>query len=184
MVINFSNEDVFKLRKKQKKNYFTISYFGRISKKKGILTLLKALNHLKFDDWIFMIDIDHIDDKEYFIQLKPYLTNLSKRKKLKKISCDYFEISKFMSKSDIVVLPSEYPEQYGRVIQESVASGALVIGSNVGGIPEIINDKKLLFEPGNYMQIAKIIDKMPITKVQSVYFYLLNKEKPKKSRKK
>ena len=154
------NEDVFKLRKKQKKNYITISYFGRISKKKGILTLLKALNHLKFDNWIFMIDMYHIDDKEYFIQLKPYLTDLSKRKKLKKINCDYFEISKFMSKSDIVVLPSEHPEQYGRVIQESVASGALVIGSNVGGIPEIINDKKLLFEPGNYMQIAKIIDKL------------------------
>ena len=154
------NENVFRLRKKQKKTYFIISYFGRIVREKGILTLLKAFDHLKFDNWIFTIDIDQIEDKKYYEQLKPYLKKLAKRKKLRVISCNYFEISKFMSKSDLIVLPSEYPEQYGRVLQESVASGTLVIGSNIGGIPEIINDRNLLFTPGNYLQIAKTINKL------------------------
>ena len=159
------NENIFKLRKKQKTKYFTIAYFGRIAKEKGLLTLLKALNHLKFNNWIFMIDMDHVVDKKYLNELKPYLKKLAKKKKLKIISCNYFEISKFMSKSDIVVVPSEYPEQYGRVIQESVASGALVIGSNLGGISEIIDNKKLLFSPGNYIQIAKIINKSFYNKI-------------------
>jgi len=154
------NEDVFKLRKKKKKNFFTISYFGRISREKGILTLLKSLNYLSFDNWVFMIDLDHIEDLKYYNELEIYLLELKKQNKLKIISCDYFEISKIMSKTDIVVLPSEYPEQYGRVIQESIASGSLVIGSNVGGIPEIINDKKLLFKPGNYKEIAKLINQL------------------------
>ena len=154
------NENVFKLRKGKKSNYFIISYFGRITKDKGLLTLLKALNHLKFNNWAFMIDMEHVVDKKYFNQLKPYIKKLTKRKKLRIVRCDYFAISKFMSKSDLVVVPSEYPEQYGRVIQESVASGALVIGSDIGGISEIIKDKKLLFKPGEYMQIAKIINKL------------------------
>ena len=81
-------------------------------------------------------------------------------KKKKKITCDHVSISNFMRKSDIVVIPSVYEEQYGRVIQESVACGSLVVGSNVGAIPEIIQDKDLIFESGNYEELAKKITKL------------------------
>ena len=76
------------------------------------------------------------------------------------IKCDHFQIAKFMSKSDLVVLPSIYEEQYGRVIQEAVACGSLVIGSNVGAISEIIKDKDLLFEKNNYNQLSNKINKL------------------------
>ena len=51
-----------------------------------------------------------------------------------------------MSKCDLIILPSIYNEQYGRVIQEAVACGSLVLGSNVGAIEKIIGDKDLLFK--------------------------------------
>ena len=65
-----------------------------------------------------------------------------------------------MSKMNLVVIPSIYNEQYGRVIQESVALWSLVIGSKIGGIPEIIKDNELMFEPNNYNMLAKKINKL------------------------
>ena len=47
-------------------------------------------------------------------------------------------------------------------IQETVASGTLVIGSNIGAIPEIIDDQDLLFEPGNYIELSD--------KINQIYF--------------
>ena len=84
-----------------------------------------------------------------------------------------------MSKSNLVVLPSLYEEQYGRVIQESVACGSLVIGSRVGAIPEIIKDKDLLFEPGNDLELANKINRVSNRsffkkKFQLLYFNIIN----------
>ena len=109
-----------------------------------------------------MLDVFHIENKNYFRKLKPKLKKLLKKNKLKLVKCSYFEITKFMSMSDLVVVPSEYEEQYGRVIQETVASGTLVIGSNIGAIPEIIDDQDLLFEPGNYIELSD--------KINQIYF--------------
>ena len=44
-----------------------------------------------------------------------------------------------MKQSDLTIVPSEWNEQYGRVIQESAACGSIVIGSRIGAIPEILN---------------------------------------------
>ena len=65
-----------------------------------------------------------------------------------------------MRQSDLVVIPSLYEEQYGRVIQESVACGALVIGSKVGAIPEIINDKDLLFIKNDHKDLSRKINRL------------------------
>ena len=65
-----------------------------------------------------------------------------------------------MAKSNLVILPSIYEEQYGRVIQESVACGSLVLGSKVGAIKEIINDDDLLFKKGDFVELSKKIDRL------------------------
>ena len=65
-----------------------------------------------------------------------------------------------MGMSDLVILPSENEEQYGRIIQETVASGTLVIASNIGAFPEIIEDQDLLFKPGDFDQIKNLINKI------------------------
>ena len=156
------NEKVFKIDDKKNNKKFIISYFRQILPEKGIHTLLKSLENLKFNNWIFMLDVFHITNKNYFKKLKPELKKLIKKNKLKLIKCNYFEITKYMGMSDLVVIPSEYEEQYGRVIQESVASGTLVIGSNIGAIPEIIDDQDLLFEPGNFIELG--------LKINQIYF--------------
>ena len=63
-----------------------------------------------------------------------------------------------MKQSDLTVVPSEWNEQYGRVIQESAASGSIVIGSNVGlQFLKILIDNEFIFEPNNpYLLKQKI----------------------------
>ena len=158
------DEKIFK-KKKNKKKKFTISYFGRISKEKGIHVLIKALQKINFN-FNFMLDVSHIEDKEYLDDILKSLKKILKPNQINLIKCDHTQIAGFMSQSDLVVLPSVYQEQYGRVIQESVACGSLVIGSKVGAIPEIIIDNDLLFENNNYIQLAKKINQL---KNQSFY---------------
>jgi glycosyltransferase involved in cell wall biosynthesis len=65
---------------------------------------------------------------------------------------------RYVKRFDLMVLPSMH-EGFPLVILESLYVGTPVIGSDVGGIPEILGDAELLFEPGNKEQLAfKIID--------------------------
>jgi glycosyltransferase involved in cell wall biosynthesis len=50
------------------------------------------------------------------------------------------EVAEQLDESRALVLPS-YPEGLGRVVLESFARGRLVIGTNRGGIPEIVTDE-------------------------------------------
>jgi len=154
------NEEIFKLKRKKTKKKLVISYFGRITPEKGLHILLKSLKNINFKKWQFFLDIDQVENKLYFSEIKKTIQNNFEKNKIKYISCDHYSIAKYMSISDIVVLPSIHEEQYGRVIQEAVACGAITVGSNIGGIPEIIKDKDLLFEPGNHEQLSKILNKL------------------------
>lgn len=42
--------------------------------------------------------------------------------------------------ADVTLVPSQYPEGFGRVIAESLACGTPVIASNIGGIPDAMDE--------------------------------------------
>ena len=69
----------------------------------------------------------------------------------------FSDLFQFYSRSDIVVLPSIYPEPFGRVALEAMFFGKPVVASKVGGIPEIIEDQKtgLLVPPNDSGKLAK-----------------------------
>jgi glycosyltransferase involved in cell wall biosynthesis len=71
------------------------------------------------------------------------------------------EIPKYLSASDIFVLPS-VSEGLPVVILEALASGIPVVASRVGGIPDILTDgcNALLVEPANVQALAKAILKL------------------------
>jgi glycosyltransferase involved in cell wall biosynthesis len=70
------------------------------------------------------------------------------------------DIINVMNCLDIVVVPSIEPEPFGRVVVEALGLGKFIVASNIGGIPELIDDKKtgFLFEPGNCNKLVDIIN--------------------------
>jgi glycosyltransferase involved in cell wall biosynthesis len=126
-------------------------YFGRLSKEKGLTTLLEAAvatnSQLKF--------AGHGPEEE----------NLKKYTQDKKIDAEFLgfkegkELLKIILKAKTVIIPSLWYENMPLSLLEALSLGKLVIASNIGGIPEIIKDGEngLLFKPGNISDlIAKI----------------------------
>ncbi len=69
------------------------------------------------------------------------------------------QIFSLINQADIVLVCSRY-EAFGRVTVESMLLKKPVIGTNSGGTPELIKDgtNGLLYEPGNYHQLADKIE--------------------------
>jgi glycosyltransferase involved in cell wall biosynthesis len=70
------------------------------------------------------------------------------------------DVENIIPSCDVLVLPS-FSESFGLVLIEALACGKPVIGSNVGGITEIITeDVGLLVDPNKISSIAGAIDKV------------------------
>ena len=69
------------------------------------------------------------------------------------------DMPRFFNSSRLVVTPSRY-ETFGLPALEGIACGIPVVASNVGGLPEIVNEEVgLLFEAGDSVALAKAISK-------------------------
>ena len=134
-----------------------ILYAGRLSHEKGLKYLLDAVKNIKkeFKDlqlYIVGEDPEEENLKEYARKLKidnvvKFRGWISKR-----------ELVYFYSAADVVVVPS-LSEPFGRVPIEAMACGKPVVGSNVGGIPDYLNDgvTGFLTEPKNIDALSEKI---------------------------
>src|SRR5262249_5517492 len=63
---------------------------------------------------------------------------------------------------DVLVVPSVWPENSPLVIREAFLSGAPVVASRIGGIPEIVEDGRngLLFEPGDTGDLRRALERL------------------------
>ena len=61
-----------------------------------------------------------------------------------------------------IVLMCSFEEAFGRVIIEAMKYGKLIVSTNTGGIPEIIDHEidGILFEKGDFKGLADILDRI------------------------
>ncbi len=147
----FSPQSTTELRNKLGLKEFTIGYFGRMLKEKGIEDLIAASNQLNFPHQLLFIG--NGKDKEYFKTLTKKAVWIE--------AADPNEIAKYYSALDIFVLPSRttknWKEQFGRVLVESMLCGTVPIGSSSGEISNIIGEAGLIFQEQNIKDLAEKI---------------------------
>ena len=68
------------------------------------------------------------------------------------------DIGDLLNASDGFIL-SSLSEAMPMSLLEAGSFGLTLVGSNVGGIPEVIKNKEFLFEPRDFTSLAKIMDK-------------------------
>ncbi|MDA7733284.1 glycosyltransferase family 4 protein [Candidatus Pelagibacter sp.] len=125
-------------------------YASRISKEKGILTLIEAFKELD-------IELDILGDGPLLKVIKKNNTNY-KIKFYGNLPRD--EVSKFLNNSKFLIIPSEWYECFPMSILEAFREGTLVLASNIGSIKSIIKDKYngILFEYGNKKDLTNKIN--------------------------
>lgn len=114
----------------------TICYVGRLSKEKGLATLLDAKKRLP------AVRLKIIGDG-------PLRANLEEKARIEGIANVEFaghrpgsELKEAVRGSLFAVLPSECYENNPRSIIEAFALGKPVVGARIGGIPELVSDGK------------------------------------------
>ena len=110
----------------------TISYMGKLSKRKGILTLLEAIKNMT-DDEIRKIKLLVVGSGELKIEIQNQL------KEVKELDYEMVgfinqkEIIEYYAKSDTVVVPSIDGETWGLVVNEALQCGCRVIATDKVG---------------------------------------------------
>ena len=150
---------------KKKYNSHNIIYIGSNMERKGVDYLLKALPRVikRFPD----TKLTMIGRKSWLF--KKQMEKIVKRWKLDKhIEENWYvpgeKISGFLKNSNVFVMPSII-EALGQVYMEAMCMKTPVIGTNVGGVPEVIDDKTdekcgFLVRPRNAKEIGDAIIKV------------------------
>ncbi|MCP4161499.1 MAG: glycosyltransferase family 4 protein [Deltaproteobacteria bacterium] len=136
---------------RKKYNKIRFGYFGRIHPTKGIELILEVLNFLEEDT--YELFLGGSGNGEYIEKLK------SETLDKPVVFLGQISPESFFSKIDFLLAPSIWNEPLGRVVLESFNFGVPVIGSNRGGIPEMIDDSKngFLFNPDNKTELINIL---------------------------
>jgi len=134
----FSN---FSVERKTDYKYINFGFIGTLAPNKGIEVLLKAYHRIKKPNYKLFIAGSGKQDYEEYLK--------SKYKDDSIIFMGRVEPKDFFEKVDVTVVPSIWYEPLGMVVVESFAFGVPVIGSNIGGIPEMITEgvNGMLFDP-------------------------------------
>ena len=134
-------------------NKIVIGFVGRLSIEKGTFYLLEALSHLQDVNFECLI----LGDGPERLNLEKYVKNKNLTDKITFLGYQQ-NVYKFLNLMNILVVPS-INETFGLTIVEAFALKKAVIATNVGGIPEIIeNDVTgLLIPPKNSLLLSEKI---------------------------
>lgn len=130
-----------------------VLFVGNLIKRKNVDSLLEAKKISSTDYYLVVVG-----DGPLFKKLKKKVKEENIRDVIFTGSRD--DVENIIPSCDVLILPS-YSESFGLVLIEALACGKPVIGSDVGGITEIITKHVgLLVNPNKISSIAMAIDKV------------------------
>ena len=145
---------------------FLVGYCGRIIPEKGLLELYEAIEELQteaaLDVHLAIMGNGELSGLPAEHEQKPaWFHRMPAR--------PHDEVGEFMQVLDVFALASKaqietsgviWEEQFGRVLIEAAAAGAVVIGSTSGAIPEVIDDREMTVPPGNVSSLTQLIKQL------------------------
>ncbi len=143
-------------------------FVGRLKDEKGLHVLIGALESLvraaNSRPWSLTVAGEW--EEAYRIQMDALLRDSVVKDRLEFLGpVPAEEIPSLMAQQGIVVIPSLWIEPQGRVAVEAMAAGCVVVASQTGGLPEIIEHERtgFLFPPGAEAALAQILDSLART---------------------
>lgn len=110
-----------------------VLFIGRLDRQKGFDVLLEAVAPIAASVSVRAIGSSVVGDQAAFAAGPPGITMLG--------WCDEERVRRELAWADCVVVPSRW-EGFGLVALEAMRAGRAVIASHVGGLPEVVEDKR------------------------------------------
>lgn len=141
-----------------------ITLVGRINRLKGHKWLLKTfVNYLQQNKNVKLLFVGSpVEGQEYYLEeVEQFITGNSIQDKVK-IYPYTSNLNSVWNSTDIAVMPSTEAESFGLVAAEAMLAKKPVIGSNHGGLTEIVVNEKTgyLVEPNNEKALFEAIQKL------------------------
>lgn len=137
---------------------FVVGYIGRLSREKGVDVLLQAIANVR----VKCLIVGSGPEKRNLIHLAKDLGILDKIAWFDAVK--YEKVPEYLQKINVLVLPSRstkiWKEQFGRILIEAMASGAYVVGSDCGDIPNVIGKYGFIFPEGDVCKLSEILKKI------------------------
>jgi glycosyltransferase involved in cell wall biosynthesis len=143
-----------KVGQKKKHQEVRFSFIGHLGRHKGVQTIIEALLHIKAKE---RVKLNIVGEGGQRSELEEIVQKAGVNKSVKfwgKV--DNNRIEKVYAKTDVLILPSIWPENQPVTITEAMACSLPVIAARMGGIPELVEDGKTgyLFEARNPKDLA------------------------------
>lgn len=140
-----------------------ILYAGAIDPFKGVRVLVDAFEAMRHRDKLKLVIAGYsLGDEEN------YLKQEVSRRRIPNVKFPGFQqgddLVRLYSGARCVVMPTLWYENMPNVVLETMAYGKPVVGSNLGGVAEVISHgvDGLLFEPGSAPELAEKLDRLAV----------------------
>jgi glycosyltransferase involved in cell wall biosynthesis len=132
-----------------------VLFLGRLVREKGVETLLKAHANSSGGWGLVIAGTGPLSDT-----LK---TQYDSNSFVGHLAGD--ALKNMIDRAAVIVVPSEWYENCPMSVLEAMAYGKPVVGSRMGGIPELVEHNKtgMLFDAGNVTELTAILDKLMTT---------------------
>lgn len=132
-----------------------ILYFGRLDPEKGVSTLLKAMKSLP------QLRLVIVGDGSQMTSLKQWVSQ-NQLKNVDFVGAKWGnELAPYLDSARLVVVPSLWYEPSPYVVYQTFASGKPVIATDIGGIPELVNEESgAVFIPGNVEDLVAKLESL------------------------
>lgn len=131
----------------------TLLFAGAVVETKGVQTLIEALPALRKHIDRFRLVVAGTGDKQLMEMLQRF--DPSTVRMLGRVP--FLEMRALYATADLTIAPSTWYDNSPMVIYESLMAGTPVIGSAIGGIPELIKEGKTghIIPPGNVKALVE-----------------------------
>lgn len=178
--ISFDNKllDECLIEKRSRTDIVKFIFAGKVTESKGVKVLIEAFDKSRAKA---TLEICGTGDLEEWISAHNY-SNVYLHGKL----CQEDLFSEYR-KADVLIVPSLWEEPFGRIVIEGAQFGLPTIGSNMGGIPEIIEQLSYgtVYDSNNVDELAlliseysdrKILNQLYLAGPDNLDFYSVHKQ--------
>jgi len=146
------------LKQRSKPKHVEICFIGKLVKRKGLIYLVRAAEELEKRYKIIVKIIGEGPEREF---LEQYVKSHSIHSVRLLGALPRTDVLRELALCDIFCMPSLH-ESLGIAILEAMAMGKPIVASNVGGIPEVLDNAGILIPPRNVEALYNALEMLII----------------------